>query len=360
MFALRDQHNTKRLIPTSHPVPAEALKWTPTDVALYVLSWTRFDPKRDGRHDPVSEETKQSEEPLISVCIPTSTRRHYLHQLMYQNYKRQHYKNKELVVVDTGRVPSQFLQDKAKKEKDVIYRFFAVEDARQDRMTLRTPMSYVPRRDTWSLGFKRNVAAHLARGECIAHFDDDDLYSPIYLNYMKDKLFDSMRPGPDRPELRGEVRYKLGRCPEIPAIVTLCQWHTFDFFDQTFHMMDPMNDPATPQEWKEPMVWGYGFSYMYTKLAWEKHAFPDREDCEDDVFMTQLRHDPSASVETVKLPGNNRGLVAHSYHGNNTGVMEYDGKRRLGNPLAKIPGGFEDLLPFIRCVVDHLPTYWGH
>lgn len=255
------------------------------------------------------------------------------------------YLSKELVVIDTGKHPSTFLEEKAREEKNVIYRYFRVEDAKQDRMSLRFPISYVPRKDTWSLGFKRNVAAHLARGHCIAHFDDDDLYSPMYLQYMIDELFSSMGVRPERNEARP---LQVSRTT-MPAIVTLSEWHTFDFRDKLFHHMDPVHDPETPDEWREPMKWGYGFSYLYTRAAWETHGFPDREDCEDDVFMTQLRKTAKgggAAVKLVRLPGENQGLVAHSYTGSNTGVMEYDGKRRLGIPT-ETPKGFEDLMPFV-------------
>merc|ERR1740121_1682571 len=51
-----------------------------------------------------------------------------------------------------------------------------------------TPPEYEPQPNSWSLGLKRNVAAALAAGRYIAHFDDDDLYSPDYLQYMVRQL----------------------------------------------------------------------------------------------------------------------------------------------------------------------------
>lgn len=36
----------------------------------------------------------------------------------------------------------------------------------------------------WSIGTKRNIGTHLATGEFIASFDDDDLYAPMYLSTM--------------------------------------------------------------------------------------------------------------------------------------------------------------------------------
>ncbi|CAE7033371.1 unnamed protein product [Symbiodinium sp. KB8] len=54
-------------------------------------------------------------------------------------------------------------------------------------------------RSDWSIGLKRNVGTHLASGEFIASFDDDDLYvfgsaAPSYLNTMVSALEDRRAP----------------------------------------------------------------------------------------------------------------------------------------------------------------------
>jgi len=72
----------------------------------------------------------------------------------------------ELIVIDTGRCPSQFFQERASEDESVVYRWFDVDAG------------------AISIGVKRNIACFLARGQVIAHFDDDDLYAPEYLDFM--------------------------------------------------------------------------------------------------------------------------------------------------------------------------------
>jgi len=373
---------TRRLVPHSSKLPACAKLWHPADVALHVLTLGRFNPVSSGR-EPDSGQISDGlnkDRPLVSVCVPTSEKRHAFHPLLYEGFRSQDYEPKELVVVDTGKRASAFLRERAQMDPRVIYRFFPVDDSREERLEASRHASQLARRDVtgkvpmaagrgtvneppvaprrcplpanaaWSLGLKRNVACHLARGALIAHFDDDDLYAPSYLSCMCGKLLAAIQ---GNTKVRGPAERVGAGGIAIPAIVTLTEWHMFDFHSQVFRYMDPKKDPMVLEEWRAPMIYGYGFSYVYTRAAWDLQAFPDTETCEDDVFMENLRK-TKAVVKLVDLPTNVSGLVAHSFHSDCTSGGEFNGNKRLG-PMVSTPGSFMGLLPIVREVVKGLP-----
>jgi glycosyltransferase involved in cell wall biosynthesis len=90
---------------------------------------------------------------MVSCIMPTWNRRPFI-PLALQCFEAQTYPFKELIVVDDG---DDNIGDLVKDVPDVRY--------------LR-----LPRRAT--IGQKRNAACELASGEFIAHWDDDDWYSP--------------------------------------------------------------------------------------------------------------------------------------------------------------------------------------
>jgi O-antigen biosynthesis protein len=97
--------------------------------------------------------------PLISCIMPTYNRRRFV-ELALRNFSRQDYPRKELLVVDDGTDPVDDLVG-------------SVPEARYFRLDRRAP-----------IGAKRNRACAEARGEIIAHWDDDDWYAPDRLRYQ--------------------------------------------------------------------------------------------------------------------------------------------------------------------------------
>ena len=91
--------------------------------------------------------------PLVSCIMPTYNRRPFI-RLALDRFREQTYANRELIVVDDGPVP---VNDLLRQEPSV--RYIRVE----------------PRP---SIGAKRNLACGEARGEIVAHWDDDDWYAP--------------------------------------------------------------------------------------------------------------------------------------------------------------------------------------
>jgi len=97
--------------------------------------------------------------PLVSCIMPTSNRRSFV-QLALRLFLQQDYPNKEMVIVDDG------------------------EDAVEDLVSSVAGVSYSRLPGHATIGAKRNLACEQARGEIIAHWDDDDWYSPDRLRYQ--------------------------------------------------------------------------------------------------------------------------------------------------------------------------------
>jgi glycosyltransferase involved in cell wall biosynthesis len=91
--------------------------------------------------------------------MPTYNRRAFL-PLALRHFRAQDYPDKELIIVDDG---SDAVSDLVRDAPDVRYM----------RLSTRA-----------SIGAKRNLACQHARGEIIAHWDDDDWYAPDRLRYQ--------------------------------------------------------------------------------------------------------------------------------------------------------------------------------
>ena len=102
---------------------------------------------------------RATEWPLVSCIMPTYNRRSFV-RLALQYFLTQDYPNKELVIVDDGDDPIGDLTSN-------------IPGVRHIHQPTRT-----------SIGAKRNLACHHARGEIIAHWDDDDWYAPDRLRYQ--------------------------------------------------------------------------------------------------------------------------------------------------------------------------------
>jgi glycosyltransferase involved in cell wall biosynthesis len=99
------------------------------------------------------------EAPLVSCIMPTCNRRSFV-QLALHSFLRQDYPNKELVIVDDG------------------------DDSVGDLVSNLQDVNYVHLPVRLTIGAKRNLACERARGEIVAHWDDDDWYSPDRLRYQ--------------------------------------------------------------------------------------------------------------------------------------------------------------------------------
>ena len=98
-----------------------------------------------------------SARPMVSCIMPTADRREFVPQAI-RNFLAQDYEPRELIVLDDGR----------DSVADLIPSHGAIRYLRLDRKS--------------TIGAKRNMACELARGEVIAHWDDDDWMAPTWLS----------------------------------------------------------------------------------------------------------------------------------------------------------------------------------
>mmetsp|Transcript_127583 Transcript_127583/g.408385 ORF Transcript_127583/g.408385 Transcript_127583/m.408385 type:complete len:415 (-) Transcript_127583:1041-2285(-) len=181
-----------RELPLCSRLPAAAAAWLPDDVAFFALSAGVFDPRRHGRQaqaigtppvavvvpppsgggcgfsggsggssgcdiagagvgvsrgggggglsvaspaTPSSRSDGSGGALLVSVITPTSAERHPFHPLLYACFRAQTYEPKELVVIDCGCKPSQYLQARAREDPRMVYRWFDVRDARMQDLS---------------------------------------------------------------------------------------------------------------------------------------------------------------------------------------------------------------------------------
>ncbi|CAE7730956.1 unnamed protein product [Symbiodinium microadriaticum] len=228
----------------------------------------------------------------VSVICPTTDERILFHPQLYDCFAAQTWKDKELVVIDTGPRSSPFLKAKALEDPRVIYRH-QHDEGRE-----------------WPVGLKRNLAIACASGATIAHFDDDDFYAPEYLT----ELIESMQ-GADA--------------------VTLASWFVGDACTGLVARAVPADDGS-----QESWILGYGFSYVYRRAAALRRPFQHEHFGEDYQFLVSLRDAPGGrGIRTVH---DEQGLVLHMQQGlnlsNSHAHHELDAAGLARLAVAKLPG----------------------
>jgi O-antigen biosynthesis protein len=126
-------------------LPADEPALPPEDRAFYAARST------------AAPRAEPSAPPLVTCIMPTAGRREFV-PLALRYFARQDYAARELVVVDDGAEP--------------------VTDLMPDDPRVR----YIRLSGRQSVGAKRNLACEAARGELIAHWDDDDWMAPDRLS----------------------------------------------------------------------------------------------------------------------------------------------------------------------------------
>lgn len=164
----------------------------------------------------------------ISCIMPTCDRREFVPTAIAL-YRGQDYPDKELIVIDDGR------------------------DAVADLIPDDPEIHYVrlPRRV--SIGEKRNMAAEMASGRLIAHWDDDDWYGSRRLRIQSEAFADP-------------------KC-------SVCGLGEILF-------VNPAG--ATAWRYRYPhggRPWVYGATLMYRKAVWRSHPFREVNEGEDTRFV---------------------------------------------------------------------------
>ena len=167
-------------------------------------------------------------ETLVSCVMPTCDRGRFVPYAV-EYFLRQDYPAKELIILDDGDEPvGRLLAD----DPTITY----------VRLDIRR-----------TLGEKRNMGCRLARGELIAHWDDDDWMAPWRLSYQVEQIQES---GADLCGLRSLL----------------------------FH------DVASGKTWRYhypsgQRTWVAGGTFCYRKRVWQQKPFPKVNEGEDTRFV---------------------------------------------------------------------------
>jgi len=178
-----------------------------------------------------------SENPLVSCIMPTHNRRAFM-TLALERFHEQTWPNRELIVVDDG------------------------TDAIEDLVRSGPSMRYIRLERRASIGAKRNLAVNEARGEIIAHWDDDDWYARTRLAMQA------------APILRGEA--------DVTALVAR---HLFEAEREKFWTITP--------ELHRTMFVGdvSGGTLMYRRAIWAAGIrYPPANLAEDASFLRRAMH----------------------------------------------------------------------
>ncbi|MGE2689009.1 glycosyltransferase family 2 protein [Mycolicibacterium pulveris] len=206
-----------------------------------------------------------SDPPLVTAIMPTRDRPDFAMQAV-RYFCDQDYSNKEMVVLEdgtptlAGRLP---------------------DDPR---------IRYIPTgQPSRSIGAMRNEACALARGEIVAHWDDDDWYGPQRLT----RQAEAIRSGDaDLTALRDSL------------MLDLTTWHFWrcqpDLHRRIFYIGDV-----------------HGATMMYRRSIWEEAKFPDQSLAEDAIFLQQAL-DMGARLHAIDADG----LFIYIRHGANAWEME--------------------------------------
>lgn len=308
-----DLLNGKAAYQARYPEPSSRVVDWSSAPALEAAYSERSQGIADGTRQQAPKSTPGSDgrsQYLVSVISPTTTSRRCFHSMLWECFRCQTHERRELIVVETGlSLPSAFWMALADEDPRVIYRHFAVDER------------------SWNVGTKRNIACALAAGQVIAHFDDDDLYAPSYLEAMLGQMLspspaDVERDPPDSTAIRlklspKETSLALGRFSAASA--KLSAWFKFAVVTGMWGMCNPkLAASLRYSKSRHPEIdntlYGWGFSMVYLRIAWLLFPFPEKQLGEDYDFLTNLM----AAGLPVVLPRDMRGICAHTSHRTNT------------------------------------------
>ncbi len=174
--------------------------------------------------------------PLVSCIMPTHNRRAFVPRAV-QQFLAQDYPHRELIIVDDGGT-------------DIV----------ADLIPPDPRIRYIRYERRMTLGAKRNAACELARGELIAHWDDDDWIAPWRIAYQAR----AMREHPD---------------------TDICGLARVLFYDPTQHRaFEYAPEPTAPR-------WVAGGTMCYRRAWWQAHRFADVDRGEDTRFVRAVPPD---------------------------------------------------------------------
>jgi glycosyltransferase involved in cell wall biosynthesis len=177
--------------------------------------------------------SSRDDKPLVSCIMPTRNRRAFIRQTLVY-FERQSYPHRELIIVDDG--------------DDNVADLIPAEDPR---------IRYISLPDQISIGAKRNRACQLARGDIIAHWDDDDWYAPHRLEH--------------------QIAPLLAGAADLTGLETSC------FFDPTKWEAWTCSSDLHRRLFVGDV---HGGSLVYWRRLWENGtSYPDTSLAEDALFL---------------------------------------------------------------------------
>jgi glycosyltransferase involved in cell wall biosynthesis len=228
----------------------------------------------------MSEQTTDPpDRPLVSCIMPTANRRRFVREAI-RLFLAQDYRAKELIILDDGND--------------------GIEDLVTDDPRIRY-LRQASRREP--IGAKRNRLCAEARGELIAHWDDDDWYAPWRLSRQVAEIID------------GEA--------------DVCGLDRILFFDPLVQRAWEYAYPAGGS------IWVYGATFCYRRSLWQRQPFAAIDVGEDTRFVAALY---GARVRAIPATEMYVGLI----HAGNTGPKRTADPAWRPQPLdrvGKIVGG---------------------
>jgi hypothetical protein len=167
--------------------------------------------------------------PLVSCIMPTADRPLLVRESVY-HFLRQSYEPRELVIVDSGRIPVHGILPSDER------------------------IRYIRAHRRLNIGEARNLACSEARGEVIAHWDDDDWCAPWRLDYQVTELL------------------------RTPAVL-LCGAASVLFFDPVRQQCWQYTYPNAEQPWV------CGGTLCYYRSLWQRSRFRNVQVGEDSHFV---------------------------------------------------------------------------
>lgn len=206
--------------------------------------------------------------------MPTYNRRQFIpHAIEY--FLRQDYANRELIILDDG------------------------TDAINDLLPVDERIVYVRLDQKITLGAKLNQACEYARGEIIAHWDDDDWYAPRRLSCQVKALAQNG--------------------------IEICGINTLLYYDlqsgRAYEYVYP----------REHRVWLLGSELCYRKKFWESHRFVENNCGMDARFVW------SANPSSV-LPLKDHTFAVHMIHASNVSPKQTHGSWWRAHSVDAIAG----------------------
>jgi glycosyltransferase involved in cell wall biosynthesis len=208
-------------------------------------------------------------DPLVTCAMPTADRRDYVPRAIRQ-FLNQDYANRELLILDDGSDP---VADLVPDDPRIRYQ----------RLELKL-----------TVGAKRNLAASLANGEFIIHWDDDDWMANWRIRYQLESLRKS------GAEVCGLNRF---------------YYHSPDSGEAWEYIYPPHERP-----------WLAGGTLCYRRQLAFDYPFRDVNVGEDNAFVWSL---PQGKL----LPLDNRDFYVATVHSGNTSPKQIEPDRWHRRPL---------------------------